>query len=38
MTDKLAKYGASIFSTMTAKAIQHGAINLAQGFPDFPVD
>ncbi len=38
MKDKLAKYGASIFSTMTGKAIQYGAINLAQGFPDFPVD
>lgn len=38
MIDKLAGYGASIFSTMTAMAIEHNAINLAQGFPDFPVD
>jgi aspartate/methionine/tyrosine aminotransferase len=28
-------FGTSIFSTITQQAIQHGAINLAQGFPDF---
>lgn len=38
MTDKLAKYGPSIFSTMTARALHYNAINLAQGFPDFPTD
>jgi len=38
MIDKLSRYGASIFSTMTGLAIKHNAINLAQGFPDFPVD
>lgn len=26
----------SIFSEMTALAVQHGALNLAQGFPEFP--
>jgi N-succinyldiaminopimelate aminotransferase len=31
----LASLGTSIFSEMTALAVQHGAINLAQGFPDF---
>lgn len=33
---KLPDAGISIFSRMTALANQHGAINLAQGFPDFP--
>lgn len=28
----------SIFSTMTQMANEHNAINLAQGFPNFPVD
>lgn len=28
-------FGTSIFSEMTALALQHGAINLSQGFPDF---
>lgn len=31
----LAPFGTSIFSQMTQLSIQHGAINLAQGFPDF---
>lgn len=35
---KFPQSGASIFSVMTQLANQHGAINLAQGFPDFPVD
>jgi len=38
MMDKLSKYGPSIFSTMTGLAIKHNALNLAQGFPDFPTD
>ncbi|HPE96508.1 MAG: aminotransferase class I/II-fold pyridoxal phosphate-dependent enzyme [Chitinophagales bacterium] len=33
---KLPNTGISIFARMTALANQHGAINLAQGFPDFP--
>lgn len=32
---RLAPFGASVFSEMTALANAHGAINLAQGFPDF---
>jgi len=32
---RLRPFGASVFSTMTALAIEHRAINLAQGFPDF---
>ncbi len=32
---RLAGLGTSIFAEMSALAVQHGAINLAQGFPDF---
>lgn len=32
---KLPHVGTTIFSVMTAHANEHGAINLAQGFPDF---
>jgi methionine aminotransferase len=32
---KLPKTGTTIFSVMSALAAEHGAINLAQGFPDF---
>ena len=35
---KLAQTGTSIFSVMTAMAARHDAINLSQGFPNFPVD
>jgi N-succinyldiaminopimelate aminotransferase len=31
-----ADFGKSIFSTYTQEAARHGAVNLAQGFPDFP--
>jgi len=34
-SSKLRPFGTTIFSEMTALAQQHGAINLAQGFPDF---
>ncbi|MCD6063352.1 MAG: aminotransferase class I/II-fold pyridoxal phosphate-dependent enzyme [Flavipsychrobacter sp.] len=30
--------GATIFTVMSALAQQHNAINLSQGFPDFPID
>jgi len=30
--------GPSIFSVMSQLANQYGAINLAQGFPNFPID
>src|ERR1041384_3556168 len=30
--------GTTIFTVMSALAQQHAAINLSQGFPDFPVD
>jgi N-succinyldiaminopimelate aminotransferase len=32
---KLVPFGTTIFAEMTALAQRHGAINLAQGFPDF---
>lgn len=32
---KLPSVGTTIFSTMSARARQHNAINLSQGFPDF---
>ena len=35
LTTKLAGFGASIFAEMTALAVQTGAINLGQGFPDY---
>ncbi|MGB0166008.1 MAG: methionine aminotransferase [Luteibaculum sp.] len=35
---KLPHVGQTIFSKMSAMAQQFGAINLSQGFPDFPID
>lgn len=35
---KLPNTGTSIFTTMSALATQYNAINLGQGFPDFPMD
>jgi methionine transaminase len=35
LKSKLPKTGTSIFAVMTALANEHGAVNLAQGFPDF---
>jgi N-succinyldiaminopimelate aminotransferase len=32
---KLAGFGTTIFTEITELAIRHGAVNLAQGFPDF---
>ena len=34
-SSRLLPFGTTIFSEMTALAQRHGAINLAQGFPDF---
>jgi methionine aminotransferase len=33
---KLPKVGTTIFTVMSALAAEHGAVNLGQGFPDFP--
>lgn len=35
LSRKLAGFGTTIFTEMTRLANEHGAINLAQGFPDF---
>ena len=35
---KLPAVGTSIFTVMSALALEHGALNLSQGFPDFPAD
>ena len=35
---KLAQTGTSIFAVMSAMATRYGALNLSQGFPNFPVD
>lgn len=35
---KLPKIGTSIFTIMSKMATEHAAINLSQGFPNFPVD
>src|SRR5690349_6168362 len=32
---KLPKVGTTIFTVMSQLAVQHGAVNLGQGFPDF---
>lgn len=37
MESKLPKVGTTIFTVMSQMATQTGAINLSQGFPDFPV-
>lgn len=33
---RLAGFGTTVFTEMSALAVKHGAINLGQGFPDFP--
>jgi len=35
---KLPNVGTTIFTTMSAMATEHGAVNLGQGFPDFHCD
>ncbi len=35
-TPRIRTFGTSIFSEMSQLAVQHGAVNLGQGFPDFP--
>ena len=38
LTSKLPHVGTTIFTVMSKLASECGAINLSQGFPDFPVD
>jgi aspartate/methionine/tyrosine aminotransferase len=35
IADRFRPFGTTIFAEMTALANTHGAVNLAQGFPDF---
>src|SRR5689334_16441557 len=35
---KLPAAGTTIFTVMSALATRHGAVNLGQGFPDYPID
>ena len=37
LQSKLPKVGTTIFTVMSQLAAEHGAVNLGQGFPDFPV-
>jgi len=38
LPSKLPNVGTTIFTIMSALAAQHNAINLGQGFPDYPMD
>lgn len=38
LQSKLPRVGTTIFTVMSKLAQEHGAINLSQGFPDFPID
>lgn len=38
LTSKLPRTGTTIFTTMSMLAQEYNAINLGQGFPDFPMD
>jgi len=37
LKSRLPEVGTSIFTVMSRMALEHGAINLSQGFPDFPI-
>src|ERR1700722_9857544 len=36
LSDKVEHFTESVIREMTRQAMQYGAVNLAQGFPDFP--
>src|SRR5271167_4675188 len=36
LSDKVEQFTESVIREMTRQALLHGAVNLAQGFPDFP--
>jgi methionine aminotransferase len=38
ITSRLPQVGTTIFTVMSALALEHGAVNLGQGFPDFDCD
>ncbi|MDE2221360.1 MAG: methionine aminotransferase, partial [Gammaproteobacteria bacterium] len=35
---KLADVGTTVFTVMSRRAAETGAVNLGQGFPDYPID
>jgi methionine transaminase len=37
-TSKLPDIGTTIFTIMSRRALQEGALNIGQGFPDYPID
>jgi methionine transaminase len=37
-TSKLPEVGTTIFTVMSRRAIEEGALNIGQGFPDYPID
>jgi len=38
ITSRLPSAGTTIFTVMSALAAEHNAVNLGQGFPDYPID
>lgn len=38
LVSRLPQVGTTVFTQMSQLAIEHGAVNLGQGFPDFPCD
>jgi methionine transaminase len=38
LPDKLPDVGTTVFSVMSRRAAEAGAVNLGQGFPDYPID
>ena len=38
LSSRLPAAGTTIFTVMSALAAEHGAVNLGQGFPDYPID
>src|SRR5271170_7240555 len=37
-TSKLPDVGTTIFTVMSRRALEEGALNIGQGFPDYPID
>ena len=35
---KLPDVGTTIFTVMSRRAVEQGAVNVGQGFPDYPID
>ena len=37
-SSKLPDVGTTIFTVMSRRALEEGALNIGQGFPDYPID